>query len=407
MIGSYVGFVRAYWNHLLFGFLLMAMSSFGQTFFISLFGAHLRHAYGLSDGGLGTAYAAATFASAFTLPCVGRWIDNTTVPRYAAGVGLLLAAACGLMAVSTSVPLLVLALYMLRLGGQGLMVHASMTATARAVPRQAGQALGISNLGMPLGEAVLPLAAAFSMAAIGWRSVWLAGIFVILAGTAVAIFCRQRGDPGPELPLRLARPNIPEARQRLWRDPRILYTLPVILAPSFVTTGFFFHQIRLLEEKGWDLAWWASWFVGYAIARAVSMALAGPVIDRFGASRLLPFFLAPLALATVAVAFIRPAWGAPLYLIPTGISSGISATLLTALWVELYGPERLAEVRSTVAAANVIASGTAPTLMGFLIDAGVPLAIQANACLVFIIVASLVARRVRIYAPVTAQNTTP
>lgn len=403
-MGNYAAFIRAHWNHLIFGFVLMALSSFGQTFFISLFGAELRDAYGLSDGGLGTAYAAATFASAFTLPHIGRLIDRTTVPRYTIGVALLLAGACGLMAISESVALLVLGFYLLRLGGQGLMVHTSMTATARAIPRQAGRALGLSNLGMPLGEALLPVAAALGMAAIGWRNVWIAGIFVILAGVAFALLCRRHGGPGTAIAPSDGRGEDLRQQTRLWRDPRILFALPVILAPSFITTGFFFHQARLLEEKGWELGWWASWFVGYAIARAVSMALIGPVIDRFGASRLLPFFLAPLALATASLAFVQPSWGAPLYLVPTGISSGIGATLLTALWVELYGPERLAEVRSTVAAGNVIASGTAPTVMGNLIDWGMPLAIQASACLAFIVIASVLAMRVRTYSRKTASD---
>ncbi len=393
-----IAFVRAHWPHLAFGALLMAMSSFGQTFFISLFGAPLRAAYGLSDGGFGTAYAVATFASAFTLPRVGRWIDDTTVPRYTIGIAILLACACGVMAIASSVALLILALYLLRLGGQGLMVHTAMTATARAFPSRAGRALGLANLGMPIGEALLPLAVAVGMGLIGWRGLWLAAIGLIAGGTVLALACRNRGRL-PAEPVSHARRRSPgQPRPRLWRDPRILFTVPVVLAPSFIVTGFFFHQGRLLQEKGWAFDWWASWFVGYAIARAASMAMAGPLIDRFGATRVLPLFLTPLAVSMVAIAAVQPAWGVPLYLVPTGISSGVSATLLTALWVELYGPERLAEVRATVSAANVIASGVAPSLMGYLIDAGVTLSAQAGGCLAFIVLASCAATRVRFYA---------
>jgi len=108
----------------------------------------------------------------------------------------------------------------------------------------------------------------------------------------------------------------------------------------------------------------------------------------------LPFFLTPLALSMAALAFVKQPWGVPLYLVPTGVSAGIAATLLTALWVELYGAESLAEVRSTVEAANVMASGTSPTIMGFLLDMGVPLSAQAGACLAYILLASWIARRV-------------
>ncbi|MGE0416046.1 MAG: MFS transporter, partial [Acetobacteraceae bacterium] len=193
MIRAYLLFIGRHWNHLVFGMMLMGLSSFGQTFFISLFGPQLRDAYDLSDGGLGTAYAVATFASAFTLPRVGRWIDDTTVPRYTMAVAALLATACALMAASTHIMILVVTFYLLRLGGQGLMVHTSMTATARAFPAQAGRALGVSNLGMPLGEAILPIAVAAAMGMVGWRMVWVAAIFAILGGTAVALACRRVG----------------------------------------------------------------------------------------------------------------------------------------------------------------------------------------------------------------------
>ncbi|MGE0419196.1 MAG: hypothetical protein AB7O80_20520, partial [Acetobacteraceae bacterium] len=216
--------------------------------------------------------------------------------------------------------------------------------------------------------------------------------------TAVALACRRVGNPVPDAPPRAKGTTRGRAHRSLWTDPRILFTVPVILAPSFIITGFFFHQGRLLQEKGWAFEGWASWFVGYAVARAVFMAASGPVIDRFGAARILPFFLAPLAVSMAAVVWFGPSLGIPFCLVPMGISSGISATLVTALWVELYGPDRLAEVRATVSAANVVASGTAPSLMGWLIDLHVALSVQAAACLLFIAFASCAATRVRAYA---------
>jgi hypothetical protein len=39
---GYPDFLTTHWKHLLFGMLLMAMSGFGRTFFISVFGADPR-----------------------------------------------------------------------------------------------------------------------------------------------------------------------------------------------------------------------------------------------------------------------------------------------------------------------------------------------------------------------------
>jgi len=88
-------------------------------------------------------------------------------------------------------------------------------------------------------------------------------------------------------------------------------------------------------------------------------------------------------------------WVTPFYLIVTGISSAIASTLGTALWVQLFGPEQLAKVRSAVEAGTVLASGASPVIIGMLIDHHVALRIQALICLIFILVASLVAALVK------------
>lgn len=399
MIGRYIGFIRTHPHGIAFGFLLMALASPGQTFFISLFGGHLKQAFDLSNGSLGTAYAIGTFASAFTLQRVGRWIDWVGLRRYTIGVAALLAFACVLMAVNTSFAVLVVTFYLLRLGGQGLMTHTALTATARAFSRERGTALALANLGGAVGEGVLPLAVAGGMALMGWRAVWLVMAAMVLLGACFAIWrLLDRGSMTSHtaVPAQARRVH---ATHGVWRDRRFLLMLPVVVAPSFVSTGFLFEQADLLHDKHWAFEVWASWFVTFALTRGGAMLLIGPVIDAIGAVRLLPLFALPLALATASIAFVQASWGMPLFLLPIGLSSGLSSTLLTALLVELYGSARLAEVRSVMASARVIASGLAPIIMGYLIDAGVSLEAQAIACLIYTVVASGVATRVRADVP--------
>ncbi|AOG09735.1 hypothetical protein [Agrobacterium sp. RAC06] len=82
MVRSYCDFASANWQQLLFGALLMALSSFGQTYFVSVSGSYFRAAFNLTDGGLGATYAAGTFASALKLTSAGRLIDYTSVSRF-------------------------------------------------------------------------------------------------------------------------------------------------------------------------------------------------------------------------------------------------------------------------------------------------------------------------------------
>ncbi len=391
-------FMYQHGSHLAFGAILMAMSSFGQTYFVSLYGQDLRQAFGLSDGGLGGLYAAGTVMSAVTLTWAGRMIDYTTTRRFTLAVTLLLVTACLLVSGAQAAWMLCAGFYLLRLGGQGLMVHTALTATARQFPLDAGKALGAIALGLSLAQALFPLAAVQINALTGWRTAWLINAAVLVAGVALAVSCLPRAA---EKPLRTFRKRGAEKVREasVWKSRNLLFALPAVLASPFITTGFFFHQARLAEEKGWALSWVAGWFIAYAITQAVSLLSFGPLIDRLTPRRLLPWFLLPQAAGMLALWLSNSVWVTPFYLIMTGISSAIASTLATALWVQLFGPAQLAKVRSAVEAGTVLASGASPVIMGVLIDNHIALRVQALLCLVFILAASLVATRVRAGVP--------
>lgn len=383
MLAETVALLRAHTRPLGFGFLVAGLSSFGQTYFIALTNAGMRTAFGVSDGALGIAYAGATLASGLLLAWAGRTLDRWSPRACAVGVGLALALACALAALAPSLPVMALAFFLLRFLGQGLMPHIALTTTARGFAQDRGKALGIVALGFAAGEAVLPPVFVVLAAAAGWRAVWWGAAALVLAGVALA-WRLAPPDPSPA-PLRggVAR------RDPFWRDRRTVLIMPAILTPPFVITIFFFHQVRLAEELGWSLGVIAAGFTGMALLRAWAMIQVGPVIDRVGAVRLLPVFLLPLGVGLAAI--LAGATGqaaAIVYLLAVGLTSGVSTTVSTAVWAELFGTARLGAIRAAAAGAGVIASAVAPALSGLLLDAGVTLWWQALGCLTALLAAS-------------------
>ena len=235
-------------------------------------------------------------------------------------------------------------------------------------------------------------------AILGWRTAWLINAGVLVAGVALAVSCLPRAA---EKPLRKFRKRGTEKvhETSIWKNRNLLLALPAVLASPFITTGFFFHQARLAEEKGWALSWVAAWFIAYAVTQAASLLSFSPLIDRLTPRFLLPWFLLPQGAGMLALWLSNSVWVTPFYLIMTGISSAIASTLATALWVQLFGPAQLAKVRSAVEAGTVLASGASPVIMGMLIDHHVALRVQALICLIFILAASLVATRIRVGDP--------
>ena len=165
-------------------------------------------------------------------------------------------------------------------------------------------------------------------------------------------------------------------RAEVLRDP-IFYAICLgVLAPAFVGTTIFFHQVYLTEIRGWPLPLFASGFVVLSVTTMAVSLLAGQLIDRFSAVSLLPLFLVPLALACFAAAFLTAPWAIFVFMALLGVSYGFSSTLEGALWPEIYGTEHLGAVRSVVVAAMVFASAVGPGLTGYLIDAGVNYSLQ-------------------------------
>ena len=66
-----------------------------------------------------------------------------------------------------------LAIYCLRLTGQGLMWHAASTSMARYYQKFRGLALSISSAGLPMGEALLPFLTVYLLTDMNWRQIWI------------------------------------------------------------------------------------------------------------------------------------------------------------------------------------------------------------------------------------------
>ena len=387
---GYRHFITSHWRTLCFGGVLMAMSSAGQTFFIALFGERIRADFHLSDGHFGTAYAAATIASATTMAWVGRLVDTVSVRKFTLAIALVLASACLLLAWSPNLPVLVVSLYLLRLTGQGLMAHTAMTTIARALPADRGKGIGLAAMGLALGEALFPIAAVWGISSLGWRPVWLINAGIVLMGLTLALTLARSSFGQKTRPSVSQTPTgLPEAA--VWRDSQFLRSMPILLCSPFITTAVFFHQTRLAQEKGWALRWIASWFVAYALARAASLILVGSVLDRHSAARVLPWMAVPLGLAMLVIGLTGAPFAVPVYMVLFGLTAAAASMLGTALWAELYGTHRLGKIRALTEGGNVLASGLAPALMGLLIDRGITLTTQTLGLAAIVVVAGLCA----------------
>ncbi|RDD62022.1 MFS transporter [Ferruginivarius sediminum] len=376
---SYLPFIAANPRFLTFGVLATLFSSFGQTFFIALFGGAWREAFDLSHGDVGAIYSGATLVSGLTLMWLGRLIDRVALWRYTLAVCLALSGACLLTGLVPSAAMLAIAFFTLRLTGQGLLSHLAMVAMARRFVATRGKAVSLAAVGHPVGEAVFPLVAVVLMAALGWRGAWLLFGAVLMVGLAPLMLWllrgaeRDRGNGATATKGMAVQAGNPGDRslKQVVRDPLFFAVMFCMLAPAFITTGLFFHQVALAEAKGWSLSWLASCFIGFAATQTLGGLGTGTLVDRFGAVRVLPMYLLPLAAACAVVASFDHPLTAAVYLGLAGVTAGAGMTLLGALWAEVYGVAHLGAIRGLVQAMMVLATAAAPGLLGWLLDGGI------------------------------------
>ncbi|MDG4649431.1 MFS transporter [Roseibacterium sp. SDUM158017] len=358
------------------GLLLAFGSSFGQTWFISLFAGEIRAEYGLSDGDWGLIYTVATLSSAALLLGRGSWADTVKLSRLAPLIAATFAGAALLMAFGTSVWMLGVAVFLLRFCGQGMFSHIKMTAMARWFVATRGRAMALTNLGYPLGEVLLPLPAVLVLGAIGWRASWLvvaAVIALVVLPSLVRLLAQDRAPQGTTGTT--GAPGIGGlhwTRREALRHWLFWALAPLMLTPGFIGTVIFFHQVHIAEVKGWSLVSMAPGYPAYA-ASTVGMAfVTGWAADRFGPARLLPVMVLPMALG---IALIGPAetplgWIVALAII--GVTQGMSTTTWGTLLPAIYGTNHLGSVRSLATALMVVSTAIGPGLTGVAIDWGIP-----------------------------------
>ena len=397
---SFLAFVRDNIRWLAGGFLLTFFSSFGQTFFIALSAGSIRSEFGLSHGEFGTLYMLATLASALVLTQFGRIVDVLSVSRVTLLIVPLLACFAAAMAFADTSTVLVLTIFGLRLFGQGMMTHNAITAMGRWYVAQRGRAVSVATIGHQAGEAVFPILYVSIVVGVGWRNTWLlsAGVLIAIALPAIYMLMRVERQPrssdGPAFDHALRQWTRPE----VIRDPIFWLILLGMLAPGFIGTTIFFHQVYLVELRGWSIEAFAGSFALLAVMTVCFALLGGLLIDRLSAVRLLPTFLLPLSASCFLLALVEPSWGMFAFMALLGISYGFSSTLFGALWPEIYGTRYLGSIRAVVIALMVFSTAMGPGITGFLIDFGVayPLQIMAMGayCIAISVAMIFVSRRI-------------
>ena len=359
---------------IIFGFIFTFFSSFGQSFFLGLFNSSIRDALSISHGQFGSIYASATLLSSLVLVWIGKKIDDVNILTFAAYVIIFLSASCFIFSKISSVIFLFVAIFLMRLAGQGLTSHTASTTISRFFEKNRGRALSTGWLGLSLAEFSLPVLIVFLLTFIEWRDIWLSiSILVIIILPVVSYLLVK----DVKLDTREISSNTESNKEiRQWKrievlkDYRFYIISMTMLAMPWIATGSFVYQSFITTSKEWGPYTIAQSFMAYSIFSVITLFIAGFLIDKFSSRRLLIYMNIPLFFATIVLFYFNSQISSFLFFGMIGITNGLANVLGSSTWAEIYGVKYIGSIKALTTALMVFATAFGTALFGILIDYG-------------------------------------
>ena len=258
------------------------------------------------------------------------------------------------------------------------MSHIAFVSMGRYFDTHRGKAVSVASMGFPAGEAVFPIIAVSAITALGWQNMWLALGGIIICGLFPILIWLLRGHEARHTSL--LESNKSEngdnelsgwTRGQVLRDPKFYFLVPSILAMPYIGTGVFFHQIHLVSEKSWSIGLFASFFIIFAGVQMGSAMLSGLAVDRWGAVRLVRFFLIPACVGLIVLSQSDSTLAGAVFMALFGLSGGAATVTGGAIWAELYGIAHIGAIKAFAWALMVFASALSPPMMGIAFDHGI------------------------------------
>ncbi len=350
---------------------------------LSILAKPIQDDLGVTDGQLGMIGGLyfALFYCVLAIP-VGWFADRTNRVRvlsFACALWSAATIACGL---SNSYAQLAIARMSVGIGEAGGVPPSYAIVTDYFPPGTRGTALGLYNLGPPIGLALGVAFGASIAAAYDWRSAFIClGAVGILAALVVILFVREPVRGGLDAPSTRTGKN---EKAPFWPTCRMFFAQPVLLSVSlatgatqFVTYALLnFATLFLMREKGMTLGEVAIYYsVLLGVSISAGMYVSGRLIDRFAPrSRSAYGYLPAIALLLAIPFFIgfvwSPDWRIALAFLalPMFFNYFYLSPAVTLVQEEVKPNERVLAGALLLLVMNLIGLGFGPTFLGAMSD---------------------------------------
>jgi MFS family permease len=243
-------------------------------------------------------------------------------------------------------------------------------------PARRGTALGVYNLGPPVGAALGIAFGAAIAAAFNWRYAFvILGVVGLAAAIVLPLMVKEPPRGGLD-----ASHAAPAQRAGFWATLKMFFSRPTLVlaslgsgATQFVTYGLGnFTTLFLMREKGMALGQVAIWYaLVVGIGMSAGIYASGRVIDRFRKKSKVVYAMAPAISLTLAIPFYigfvwAPTWPVALAFLtgPTVLNYFYLSSSVALVQEEVRPDQRVMAGALLLLVMNFIGLGLGPTYVG-------------------------------------------
>ncbi|GAA0489507.1 MFS transporter [Salinibacillus aidingensis] len=371
------------WFIVFIGALGVFFSGPGQTYSNSAFIDQYIVDFGWSRSEVSGMYSAATLVAGFMMMFVGKFIDRLGPRIMMVTIGSLFSLALFWNSMVSSLWMLVIGFFLIRLLGQGSMTLIPNTLVAQWFVQRRGFAFSIMTLGSFISATVFPIINTWLINTWDWRFAWqFWGILLLVVFVPFALFgVRNKpediglepdgfaGNKRKKTKPVLGATNI-NADTEDWtlkeaRKTRTFWAILICIGiPAMVNTGITFHIISIFGSN--DLSpTLAATVLSLMAAVGIPMSfVSGYITDRVPTNYLLVvIFIVEMVLLTMLL-FTTNIFLAILFGVIWGIANGLERITIKVIWPNFFGRKYIGSISGVGVTMTVIGSSLGPLPFG-------------------------------------------
>ncbi|WP_100012399.1 MFS transporter [Lentibacillus sediminis] len=370
------------WVIVFIGGLGVFFSGPGQTYSNSIFIDQYINDFGWSRTEVSSIYSGATLIAGLLMMLVGRFIDRFGQRTMMVAVGSLFALACFFNSMVSTIWMLAVGFFLVRLLGQGSMSLIPNTLVAQWFVEKRGRAISIKTLGSFASAMLFPIINIWLISNWGWQFAWqFWGILLLIIFVPAALFfVRNKPEDMGLVPDGLKQKKASntkpvmgaavQAAEQNWtleeaRKTRAFWAILVCVGiPAMVNTGITFHIISIFGSNQLSAGTAAMVLSLMAVVGIPMSLVSGYITDKIQTNYLLfaIFFIEIILLLMLLVT--TSFWVAVLFGTIWGIANGLERISINVIWPNYFGRKYIGSINGVGVTMTVIGSSLGPLPFG-------------------------------------------